>query len=70
MSMRSWRRMRVKIIVLDNFVRGTRANLNAAVLDRRVSVVDGSILDRDLLRDVMTGTDYVFHLAHFGSMNV
>ena len=52
-----------EIIVLDNFVRGTRANLNAAIVDRRVSVVDGSILDRDLLRDVMTGTDYAFHLA-------
>jgi UDP-glucose 4-epimerase len=52
-----------EIIVLDNFVRGTRANLASAAVDPRVRIIDGSILDRDLLRDVLTGTDYVFHLA-------
>lgn len=52
-----------EIIVLDNFVRGTRANLRNAVKDDRVKVVDGSITDRDLLRELMKGTDGVFHLA-------
>jgi UDP-glucose 4-epimerase len=52
-----------EIIVLDNFVRGTRANLDAAVADPRVAVVDGSVTDLELLRTLMAGTDYVFHLA-------
>jgi len=49
--------------VLDNFVRGTRANLNAAVADPRVRIVEGSVADRELLSELMDGTDYVFHLA-------
>ena len=52
-----------QIVVLDNFVRGTRANLGRAVEDPRVSVVDGSVTDLPLLRRLMEGTDYVFHLA-------
>jgi UDP-glucose 4-epimerase len=51
------------IIVLDNFVRGTRKNLENAVRDPRVRVVDGSITDRELLAGLMEGTDGVFHLA-------
>ncbi len=52
-----------EIVVLDNFVRGTRANLSSAVRDERVRVVDGSVTDLPLLRELMDGTDYVFHLA-------
>ena len=52
-----------EIIVLDNFVRGTRDNLRSAVRDERVRLVEGSVTDRDLLRELMAGTDYVFHLA-------
>jgi len=52
-----------EIVVLDNFVRGTRSNLSAAVEDPRVSVVDGSVTDLALLRELMDSTDYVFHLA-------
>ena len=52
-----------EIVVLDNFVRGTRANLAAALKDPRVSLVDGSVTDLPLLRRLMAGTDHVFHLA-------
>src|SRR6185295_6589302 len=52
-----------EIVVLDNFVRGTRANLRSAEADPRVRIVDGSITDLELLRTLMKGTDYVFHLA-------
>lgn len=52
-----------EIVVLDDFVRGTRANLAEAVRDPRVQIVEGSITDLPLLRDLMAGTDYVFHLA-------
>lgn len=52
-----------EIVVLDNFVRGTRANLRQATQDDRVRVVEGSITNVELLRDLMQDTDYVFHLA-------
>lgn len=52
-----------EIVVLDNFVRGTRANLADAVQDPRVRVVEGSVTDPRLLEDLMAGIDYVFHLA-------
>ena len=52
-----------EIVVLDNFVRGTRANLNAAMADPRVRIVEGSVADRELLSELMEGADYVFHLA-------
>ena len=52
-----------EIVVVDNFVRGTRQNLRDAVRDERVRVVDGSVTDQRLLAELMAGTDYVFHLA-------
>jgi UDP-glucose 4-epimerase len=52
-----------KVTVLDNFVRGTRNNLSDAVRDERVAVVDGSVMDRELLDRLMKDADYVFHLA-------
>jgi UDP-glucose 4-epimerase len=52
-----------KVTVLDNFVRGTRDNLAHAVQDDRVEVVDGSVMDRELLDRLMASADYVFHLA-------
>jgi UDP-glucose 4-epimerase len=52
-----------EIVVLDNFARGARNNLDAALADERVSLVDGSITDVDLLDRLMEGTDYVWLLA-------
>jgi UDP-glucose 4-epimerase len=52
-----------EIVILDNFVRGTPANIKPALKDSRVHLVDGSITDLNLLREMMQGTDYVFHLA-------
>jgi UDP-glucose 4-epimerase len=52
-----------RIVVVDNFVRGTRENLRQAVADPRVEVVEGSVTDVPLLRGLMEGTDFVFHLA-------
>jgi UDP-glucose 4-epimerase len=52
-----------EVVVLDNFVRGTRRNLDAALADPRVTLVEGSITDRDALQRVVDGCDGVFHLA-------
>jgi nucleoside-diphosphate-sugar epimerase len=52
-----------EVVVLDNLVRGRRENLAGALADRRVRLVEGTILDRDLLQSVVDGSDGVFHLA-------
>jgi UDP-glucose 4-epimerase len=49
-----------RVVVLDNFVRGSRANLNS---DPRLEVVEGSILDSELLKRLCDGADAVVHLA-------
>jgi UDP-glucose 4-epimerase len=52
-----------EIVVLDNFVRGKRSNMQRALADDRVRLVEGNITDVAFLRRVMEGMDYVFHLA-------
>lgn len=52
-----------EVTVVDNFVRGKRANLAGALESGRVEVVEGSIADVDLLRRQMDGKDGAFHLA-------
>jgi len=52
-----------EIVVLDNFVRGRRENLVDAIDRARVTIVEGDIRDRALLKDVSQGIDVVFHQA-------
>jgi UDP-glucose 4-epimerase len=52
-----------EVTVFDNFVRGSRGNLEAVEQDPRLEIVDGSITDRGLLAKLTRGRDYVFHLA-------
>ena len=49
--------------VLDNLVRGRRANLEDALGSGRVRLVEGDLRDRDLVHDVMRGKHLVFHEA-------
>jgi UDP-glucose 4-epimerase len=51
------------IDVLDNLVRGRRANLDGALESGRVTLLEGDIRDRDLVHDVTRGKDVVFHEA-------
>jgi UDP-glucose 4-epimerase len=52
-----------EIVVIDNFVRGRRANLATALSRKPITIVEGDIQDRQLLREVMHGIDIVFHQA-------
>jgi nucleoside-diphosphate-sugar epimerase len=52
-----------EIIVFDNFVRGTRANLAPAAVSPKVRVVEASMLERDRLATELRGVDGVFLLA-------
>jgi UDP-glucose 4-epimerase len=51
------------IDVLDNLVRGRRANLDSALASGKVTLVEGDLRDRDLVHDVTRGKDVVFHEA-------
>ena len=50
---------RSEVRVLDNLSRGLGSNLSGL----KCQLVVGSVLDRDLVREVMKGVDFVFHLA-------
>jgi UDP-glucose 4-epimerase len=52
-----------ELVILDNFVRGRHENIAWAVANGPVRVVDGDIRDRDLVRELMSGVDVLFHQA-------
>lgn len=52
-----------RVDVLDNLVRGRRANLDPAIASGRVELVEGDLRDRDLVHDLSRGKDIIFHQA-------
>ncbi|MGW7528391.1 SDR family NAD(P)-dependent oxidoreductase [Streptomyces sp. NPDC054783] len=52
-----------EIVVLDNLVRGRRANLAQALPSGVVEIVEGDVRDAATVRKVTEGADLVFHLA-------
>lgn len=52
-----------RIDILDNLLRGRRANLEEAMAAGRVELVEGDLRDRDLVHDLTRGKDVVFHQA-------
>jgi UDP-glucose 4-epimerase len=52
-----------RIVVFDNFVRGRRENLAAAMNSGRIEIVEGDIRNRELLRQTMQGVELLFHQA-------
>ena len=52
-----------EIRVLDNMVRGRRANLRQAQARRPITIVEGDVRDRATVNRVVDGCDYVFHQA-------
>lgn len=51
------------VTALDNFSTGQATNLRGLVGVNNFALVEGSILDREILRALMNEVDYVFHLA-------
>jgi UDP-glucose 4-epimerase len=52
-----------KIVIFDNLVRGSTANVEAALRDPRVELVQGDIRDINRLNEVTQGMDAVIHMA-------
>lgn len=53
----------IEVVVLDNFVRGNRSNLEKAAASGRLTIVEGDIRDPETVARVMEGIDLVFHQA-------
>lgn len=52
-----------RIVIFDDFSRGTRANLANSATDARLEVVEGDIRDRDAVARVVEGADALIHMA-------
>ena len=52
-----------RIVILDNLVRGTLANIEHALKDSRVTLMRGDIRDVSAVRKAMDGIDAVIHMA-------
>jgi UDP-glucose 4-epimerase len=52
-----------EVVVLDNLVRGRLSNLDHALSDGPVRLVEGDIRDAALVHELTEGKDLVFHLA-------
>ncbi|HPZ88513.1 MAG TPA: NAD-dependent epimerase/dehydratase family protein [Flavihumibacter sp.] len=52
-----------KIVIVDNFIRGSRANMKSFANNPLVEFVEGDIRDNALMDKLVAGCDYVFHMA-------
>lgn len=52
-----------KIVILDNFIRGTMENMRSFINNPIVEFHKGDLRDLDLLEKCIEGSDYVFHMA-------
>lgn len=54
-----------EVLIYDNFLRGSRENLNQSLSDPRVKIYDvgGDVMQTDILQSAFEGADGVFHLA-------
>lgn len=52
-----------RIVAFDNLARGSSSNIEAALGDSRVTLVQGDIRDRAAIADALAGADAVVHLA-------
>lgn len=52
-----------KIIIIDNFIRGSLYNAQNFINDPRVEIIEGDVRNVDLLESVIKQCDYVYHMA-------
>jgi UDP-glucose 4-epimerase len=52
-----------KIVIIDNFIRGSRENMKSFINNPVIELVEGDIRDTALLEKCIAGCNYVFHMA-------
>ncbi len=52
-----------KIVIIDNFIRGSRENMKSFINNPLVEFHEGDIRDTEKLEQCIAGCDYIFHMA-------
>ncbi|MCD6068732.1 MAG: NAD-dependent epimerase [Bacteroidetes bacterium] len=52
-----------KIIIIDNFIRGSMENMKKFYSNPAIEFIEGDIRDAELLEKCIAGVDFVFHMA-------
>ena len=52
-----------EIVIIDNFIRGSKRNLEKVIPSKRIKLIKGDIRNRLLLNRLFKGVDYCFHMA-------
>lgn len=52
-----------EVSVLDDFSTGSRKNLESIFEEKNLHIVEGSVLDSELVSEQVSNSDYIFHLA-------
>lgn len=52
-----------QVVIIDNFIRGSRKNVEKSLATGKVKLIEGDIRDKDFLTDNLKGIDFCFHLA-------
>lgn len=52
-----------KVVVVDNFLRGSRSNITKMASDSRVEFIEGDICDRQLMHSLLERVDGLIHMA-------
>ena len=52
-----------EVVLLDNFIRGSKNNINDVLSSGKAVLVEGDIRDRELLNNLFQDVDYCFHMA-------
>ena len=52
-----------KIIIIDNFIRGSRENMKSFINNPVIELHEADIRDTERLEQCVAGCDYIFHMA-------
>ena len=52
-----------EVVIIDTFETGSEINIQNILSNSKLSIINGSILDKTLLLEVSKNVDYIFHLA-------
>lgn len=52
-----------EVVIIDTFETGSEINIQNILSNSKLSIINGSILDKTLLLEVSKDVDYIFHLA-------
>jgi UDP-glucose 4-epimerase len=52
-----------EILILDNYTRGRRQNIESAISSGTLTLIEGDVRDQALLKEITKGVDIIFHEA-------